>query len=148
MEEIKVAPKIRRINNLIKRKLDAGAGKAQLDRLTGLNGWVIGFIAHSDGPVYQRDLEKRFSVRGSTMSNIISLMEKKGLITRVAASDDARLKRIELTDRALELHREIETDLSKINSKIVEGITPRELELFFSVIEKMEQNLEREEKDD
>lgn len=48
-----------------------------------MNGWVIVYLAHnSDRDVFQRDLEERFNVRRSTVSNILSLMEKKGLIKR------------------------------------------------------------------
>ena len=92
--------------------------------------------------VFQRDLEKRFSCRRSTMSNVLSLMEKNGLIERVSVVQDARLKKIVLTDRAVELHRMITDEISDREKRMTEGISEKELECFFKVIDKIKTNLE------
>lgn len=147
MREKRVGPEIRCLGNLIKREHDASAVKAQLDRLTGLHGWVIGFLARAEGPVFQRDLEKRFSIRRSTVSNIVSLMEKNGFLTREAYEGDARLKQLVLTERAWEIHRIAEADMKRINDRITEGISKEELDMFYSTLQKMKDNLERKEHD-
>ena len=142
METKRVGPEIRRLNNLIKREAEKSAARAQLDSLTGLHGWVIGFIARQDGPVFQRDLEERFSVRRSTMSNILSLMEKNGLITRTQSNKDGRAKQITLTPRAVALDRFVRQDIDRLDAAITKGISAEELSAFFTTIEKIKNNLE------
>ncbi len=142
METKRVGPEIRRLNNLIKREAEKSAARAQLDSLTGLHGWVIGFIARQDGPVFQRDLEERFSVRRSTMSNILSLMEKNGLITRKQSNKDGRTKQITLTPRAVALDRFVRQDIDRLDAAITKGISAEELSAFFTTIEKIKTNLE------
>ncbi len=148
LEKRRIGPEIRRLNNLIKREVDSSSVKNQLDRLTGLHSWVIGHIARQTEPVFQRDLEKRFSVRRSTMSNIITLMEKNGLIIRQPYNGDARLKQIVLTDRAKELDKTAQKDMRRIDRLLTDGISTDELTAFFATIDKIKANLEKEEKYD
>lgn len=144
MEKRRIGPEIRRLNNLIKRELDSHAIKEQLDSMTGLHGWVIGHIAKSEAPIYQRDLEKRFSVRRSTMSNIISLMEKNGLIVRVPSKQDARLKELVLTEKARELDRIVRQDLEQFDKRLCDGISEEEKAAFLATLDKLKANLEKE----
>ena len=50
----------------------------------------------------QKDFEQQFNIRRSTASNILALIEKNGLIQRESVPYDARLKKIVLTDKAIE----------------------------------------------
>ena len=143
MEKRRVGPEMRKLNNLIKREVERSTARQQLESLTGLHGWVIGHIARQDGPVLQRDLEERFSVRRSTMSNILSLMEKNALIVRTPSKKDSRTKEITLTRRAWMIDRIIKTDLDRIEELITDGLTEGELDAFFSAVDKMKENLER-----
>lgn len=143
MEKRRVGPEMRKLNNLIKREVERSTARQQLESLTGLHGWVIGHIARQDGPVFQRDLEERFSVRRSTMSNILSLMEKNDLIVRTPSKKDSRTKEITLTRRAWMIDRIIKTDLDRIEELITDGLTEGELDAFFSAVDKMKENLER-----
>ncbi len=142
MEKKRIGPEIRRLNNLIKREAEKSAARAQLESLTGLHGWVIGHIARQQGPVLQHDLEKRFSVRRSTMSNILALMEKNGLITRTPSKQDGRAKQITLTPRAVAIDRIVRRDLDQLDSVLTAGISEAELSAFFETIEKIKANLE------
>ncbi|MDI3536722.1 MAG: hypothetical protein PWP30_1204, partial [Eubacteriaceae bacterium] len=67
--------------------------------ITGIQGWIIGYISRHQNSqdVFQRDIEKEFNVRRSTVSGILNTMEKKGLIIRQTVDFDARLKKITLT---------------------------------------------------
>lgn len=142
MEIRRIGPEIRRLNNLLKRETEKSAARAGLDGLTGLHGWVIGFIARQEGPVFQRDLEERFSVRRSTMSNILSLMEKNGLITRAPSKKDGRAKQITLTPRAVAIDRFVRQDIKRLEAVITKNISEEELKCFFSTIDKIKNNLE------
>ena len=42
---------------------------------------------------FQKDIEQRFAVGRSTVTNLIQLMEKKGFVKRESVKQDARLKK-------------------------------------------------------
>lgn len=104
---------------------------------------MIGFyiLEHENEPVYQRDLEKTFSIRRSTVSGILKTMEKNNLIKRISANNDARLKAVVLTNDAKKEFKEIECGFHKLNSLLVNGISDDELHTFFKVIDKMKENI-------
>ena len=143
MEENKPAGfVIRNLSRMLGRRLDGCAGRQYLDSLTGTNGRIIGYIAHnSHRDIYQKDIEEVFSVRRSTVSRVVSLMEQKGLIVRESVEGDARLKRLVLTDKAWEIHRSIEAELSGVEEQLVSGISAEEMSVFLSVADKMMKNL-------
>lgn len=142
MEQKTVSFEIRVLGNLIRREAAHSDIHRHVDALTGTNGWIIGFIAeHGDSDIFQRDLETRFSIRRSTASKILQLMEKKGLIERQSVAHDARLKKLVLTPKALELHKLATEEMQALESRLTHGLTKQELEGFFRVTEKLKQNL-------
>ena len=75
-----IPAQIRRVDNLIFRKLNR------------------------DTPVFQRDIEREFSITRSTVTNILQLMERKGYIERRSVPQDARLKQLVLTEEGICFH--------------------------------------------
>lgn len=133
---------IRTLNNLIKR--DVENSKVYRDeKPSGLHGWAIGyFYEHRNEDVFQRDFEEHFSIRRSTASNMLRLMEENGLIVRERVENDARLKRIVLTERAVTLHEKIMQDIEKREERLKKGLSEEELNTFFAVLDKIQANLE------
>lgn len=133
---------VRSLSNLIKRDVERSR-MFEFCQSTGLHGWAIGWFYDNRGKdIFQRDFEERFSIRRSTASKMLSLMEKNGLIERVSVEQDARLKKIVLCDRAVELHRKITAEINEREARMCRGIDEQELECFFSVIDKIKNNLE------
>ena len=91
--------------------------------------------------VFQRDIEKAFSISRSTVTVTLQLMEKNGLICRESVAQDARLKRIVLTQKAVDLHRQIEEDISGFEEMLAQGIPDEDQETFLRVAQKMRENL-------
>lgn len=133
---------LRTLSVLIRRHIDRSASRLEAE-MTGINGWVIVYLAHnSHRDVFQRDIEENFSVRRSTVSNILALMEKKELISRESVESDGRLKKITLTERGQNLVEMMERDRLETEHTLTQGISEDELSVFFSVTEKMRRNLE------
>ncbi len=43
--------------------------------------WTLGYLNdHADTEIYQKDIEQEFKVSRATASNMLQLMERKGLI--------------------------------------------------------------------
>ena len=138
--------RVRTLSVAIKRAVEAGKAKHQTEKCTGTHGWVIGYLYDNrDKNVYQRDIEKQFSVSRPTMTEILKLMEKNGLVERVRDDSDARLKKIKLTPLALEIHERHEINIEAFENKLREGITDNEMNIFFSVMEKIEANVNKAE---
>ena len=134
---------IRTLSILIKRYIDGSATKQYVDNLTGTHGWVIGYLYDNrDHDVYQRDLETQFSIRRSTATGILQLMEKNELILREPVESDARLKKLVLTPKALAVHEGVISRIRATEARITKDVTPEELEQFFAITAKFRRNLE------
>ena len=137
-----VGMQLRCLNNLIMRYMENSPVKKKMDRITGMNGWIIGYIAsHPDENIYQKDFEKRFSITRSTASKVLTLMEKKGLVIRQSVPQDARLKKIVLTPKALEVHEMVQQDAAHFEGILTKGFSKEEFELLLSYLERMKNNM-------
>ena len=133
---------IRTLNNYVKRFVQ-GTKPEEFAESTGVHGWAIRyFYENRDKDVFQRDFEARFSIRRSTATNMLKLMEKNGIIHRESVPYDARLKKIVLTDKAIEIHKNATKNIELIENTLKKGITEEELNSFYGVIDKIKANLE------
>ena len=133
---------IRTLNNLIKRDVEKSKSEI-LGNSTGVHGWAIGYLyENSDREIFQKDFETHFSIRRSTATKMLQLMEKNGLVIRVPVETDARMKKIVLTEKAIDIHKKIIKDIKDREKRLTQGVTKEELDVFFSVINKIKTNLE------
>ena len=134
---------IRNLSNLIRRDVEKHADKLECKPNKGVRGWAIDyFYENRDRDIFQKDFEEKFSIRRSTASNILKLMEKNGFITRESVESDARLKKIVLTEKAVRVHNSIAEDIEKREKKLTKGLTDEEIEAFFSIVQKLKTNIE------
>ncbi len=134
---------VRRLFNVIKRDIEASSEREGIEHIKGINGWAISYFYDNRGKeIFQRDFEERFSIRPSTASRMLKTMEQKGFIERVSVENDARLKKILLTNKAIENHERIIKSIEKREERLKKGISNGELETFFSVMKKLTANLE------
>ena len=115
------------IHNGLHRQMESDPVFQEMEGVTGKNGWIIGYLCHHQGePVYQKDLERAFNVTRSTASKVLTLMEKKGLICRKSVKEDARLKKIELTETALRMGEQMESSRIEMEQRLTRGFTEEE----------------------
>lgn len=136
---------IKSINNLIRRKLDVRFHEAGLQEVTGIQGPVIGYIyQHSkERDIFQKDIEKEFSIQRSTATVLLQNLEQKGLIVREAVDYDARLKKLLVTPRAVQLHCLIIELIDGFHEQLEDGISPQEKNEFLRILDKLKDNLNR-----
>ena len=126
---------IKTVHNLLKRDFDKLPIHDKFNNLTGVQKWVVAYLSEHEGQdVFQRDLEEEFSIRRSTATGILQLMEKNDLIIRQPVSYDARLKKLVLTKKASEIQNEIHKEIEKHDKKVREGITEEEVRSFFLML--------------
>ena len=137
--------RLRKLNNAIRRYLDHNSEiMRELDNLTCSNKWIIGYLfdAEEEGrDVFQRDLEQNFGITRSTVSKVLSLLEKKELIKRESVSHDARLRKLVLTEKSCELGREMRREAEEMERRLRSGFSPEEIALMCSFIQRMQDNL-------
>lgn len=133
---------IRTLNNLIKRYFEQHKPEEFKDS-TGVHGWAIRYFYENRGKdVFQRDFEARFSIRRSTATNMLKLMEKNGLIIREAVCYDARLKKIVLTEKAIAIHKKATQNIEIFENTLKKDLTQEEIDSFYKVLDKIKANLE------
>ena len=68
-----------------------------------MNGWIMRYLYENrKKDIFQKDIEKFFSIGRSTVTNIIQILEKKGYVRRESVEYDARLKKVILTEQGIE----------------------------------------------
>ncbi|WP_304969527.1 MarR family winged helix-turn-helix transcriptional regulator [Romboutsia ilealis] len=114
------------------------------NNLTVSQAYVIDFICMEgkEKDIFQKDLEKEFDLKRSSVSLMLNNMEKSGLIQRVPVAEDARLKKIILTEKAIMLNKSISNAINSIENKLSENITLEEINVFYKVLDKIRNNLE------
>lgn len=93
--------------------------------------------------IFQKDLEEEFNLRRSSATGILQLMEKNGYIERVPVEYDARLKKIVVLPKGLEASAAVDEDIRYVESKLQDGLTEEELEIFRRAAKKMLRNLQQ-----
>ena len=129
------------LSRQIKRKVDEAVSKYNV---TAVQCSFIEFIYKSrkSGNIYAKNIESKFNMRRATVAEILSLMEKNGLIERKSTREDARLKEITLTNKSMEIINSIAKEVKKVEKNLKKDLTEEELQSFMNILEKMSKNLE------
>ncbi|WP_294145143.1 MarR family winged helix-turn-helix transcriptional regulator [uncultured Clostridium sp.] len=132
---------IRVLSNLIYRRINQMSAQ-EGETLTANQDWVLHFLIQSQGrDIMQRDIEKEFSIRRSTASRTLQLMERNGYIRREPVSYDARLKKLVVTEKGTEARDRMIDRLNRFEAELQSGISPEELNQLTSTIRKLEENI-------
>ena len=139
-----VGYEVKTLENLITREIIATAKKEGYPTLTTVQIRIMRYLfINMDKEIYQKDIEKNFVVRRSTASGILDTMEKNGMLMRIPSDFDARSKRIVLTDKYISKVELLENLIEKFQDSLLEGISDNELNTFFTVTDKMKDNLNK-----
>lgn len=131
---------INRISHQLKRQM---LWPDEPGDLTILQKSILHFILFEtmQRDLYQKDLEKEFKVRRSTASENLRLLEKKGYLYRECAKEDARLKKIIPTEKAVCLRGQLLKSIERTEERIRQGIPEGDLKVFFRVLKQISANL-------
>lgn len=94
--------------------------------------------------IYQRDVEKNFSIRRSSVTSLLKKLEDKQYITRESVEGDARLKQIVLTPRALKLRKSVIQGSYDFEDKLLQNVSAADIEVWQKVTKQMIANLSEE----
>lgn len=133
---------LRSINNFLMRVTIQQGKKLNIDHCTMMHGWILGYLCHNNSrDIYQRDIEKEFSVTRSAVTAIVKNMENNGYIKRIEVEHDARLKKIVITEKGRQMHEIIVENLKYVDSQALRGVEPKDYDAFIRVASIIKDNL-------
>lgn len=143
-EDRKIGPEIHCTDLKLSRNLSAHVRKSGVDEVTMMHGWIIRYLYENrEQDIFQKDIEQRFAVGRSTVTNLIQLMEKKGFVKRESVKQDARLKKVILTEKGIASQESFEDIVEHIEEELSEGISEEELYIFYKVLDRINQNVKK-----
>ena len=137
-----IPAQIRRVDNLIFRRINQFARANGVEQATPMHGWIIEYLyRHRDEPVFQRDIEREFSITRSTVTNILQLMERKGYIRRLSVPQDARLKQLVLTEEGVLFHEKTMLSFHQTDDYVASLLTEEENAELLRLLNKLREAL-------
>ena len=148
MEEKKdVGKYLQMLSRQIKRRMDKSVSEYEI---TGKQVSILLYIYEESKKrdVYAKDIEVAFDMRRASVTGILQLMEKNGIIKREENNQDARLKKLILTTKAKEARNKLKKEIIQVEKILTKDISKKDLETFITIMQKMSFNLCQEEKEE
>ena len=128
--------------NVISNKLKRSADENLVhENMTIEQLQVLKMIHQKGGQVSQKDIEKEFGVRRSTVTSAMQILEKKGFISRTPSPDDARAKLVALTDSGKEKNERLINFIKVRDEKLLSALDENEKETLIKLLNKLLDNL-------
>ena len=131
--------------NVLSQKIKRRIGKVSLEYgISSIQAKILGYIyCNSENKdIFQKTIKEEFDIRRSSVTSVLTLMEKNNLIKRVSVREDARLKRLILTEKGIEIHKLVYKEIEEIETIISDTLKEDELEKFndnlLKLIEKLD----------
>lgn len=105
-------------------------------------GYVLLIIEKNGTPATR--VAPIMGMSSSSLSRLLKNMEDNGLIFKESNSADKRVVKVFLTEKGVELRREVKRVVLDFNSKIIEKVSPEELEIFFKVTQIIKDHVQDE----
>ncbi len=146
MEENKILDSFREMNILIKKKLFKIAKKnGNIKPPSPLQVKILIYLCeHKNEDVCLQNLVSHLKPSKVAISEAVIKLEKSGLITRTISRNDGRSKIIKITDKAISKIGVIKNDADILNDIIINRINKDDLEVFFRVMNSMQENLRKD----
>ena len=136
-----IGNKVRIVHNYIDKYFHSSWEKAGIEP-TRMQCATLHYLRrHKDEDVFQKDLEAAFSISGATVTNILKVMEKDGLITRIPVEKDARLKKLVMTEKGMQYDEVARTNVTRLETGMEKGFTEEEITRFREYLDRLTQNI-------
>ena len=80
---MRIGFRVKILANLIEKEIRASSAIEDMMKMTNMHGRIISFLhRNEDKDIYQRDIEQNFMISGPSVSEVLKLMKKNGLIEK------------------------------------------------------------------
>ncbi|NRT80406.1 MarR family winged helix-turn-helix transcriptional regulator [Clostridium beijerinckii] len=135
-KEVRIGKKMSMLSKRIHRRIDKEASQYGV---TGVQARILGFIYHKSDKkdIFQKDIEEELDIRRSSVTSVLQLMEKNGHIKRISVLEDARLKKIVLTEKGMEIQRNVYEFILRIEKSLRDELNEDEFNILISLIDRL-----------
>ena len=109
--------------------------------LTSIQSRVLGYLRMEENKgssVFQRDIEEVFRIKRSSVTSVLQTLEKKGLIRRESVPEDARVKKLLLTEKAKQMQEHTYHRLKTMEEEMKALFTDEEFEQFLEYMNRID----------
>ncbi len=149
VKELNVEKSLIVATNLLKRRMEHQIIEFSPndDQISASNAQIIGFlVANQELEIFQKTIEQAFSLRPSTVSANLRLMETKGFIKREFSKLDARKKKVIPTQKAIDFNDKLCKKGVEIEEEFKDIFSDDEYDQLKSLLLKLIINMEKKEK--
>ncbi|MBO5270320.1 MAG: MarR family transcriptional regulator [Clostridia bacterium] len=117
-------------------------------RITGLHPTqhrVLMYLSRKSEPCKQRELSEHFELTPAAVVQILDKLEAEGYVQRQTSETDNRCKHVLLTEKGIETAKQSSASFRKLDARLIGNISEAELEVFYSVLLQMQENMKEEE---
>jgi DNA-binding MarR family transcriptional regulator len=135
-DELRIGKKMIVFSNRLHRTI--GKEVAQFG-ITGVQSRILGFVCgeSKSKDIFQKDIEEELDIRRSSVTSVLQLMEKNGFIKRESSCDDARLKKIVITEKGIETNNKVFDIINEIEKSLNDELTEDERKMFINLIDRL-----------
>lgn len=91
--------------------------------------------------ITQRDIERKFSICPSTVTSMINTLERSGYLMREVDADDARVRKIRLTDKGHACEGFIYQTAQETEEQFLGVLDPEEREQFIRTLQRLSERV-------
>jgi Transcriptional regulators len=132
----------------VHRLYDAQGQKILDKENLAISYWYYLRVLAERGELNQLELSKRVGIASTTAVPALDHMEKRGLVQRIRDPKDRRKYYVSLKEEGRRLVDDILPEFTDIHSASLDGISSRDMRVFWKVAHQIEQNLIQMSKDD
>ena len=105
---------------------------------TSSQSGVLMYLALNESKyVYNKDIEKDFQIRPSSVTGLLERLERQDYIFRVPSVEDARLKSIKLTEKGRAIMHEVLEARQKLLTQLKGDIPDEDIRKFTAICDEM-----------
>jgi DNA-binding MarR family transcriptional regulator len=93
----------------------------------GNTQWYVLYLLANEGPINQRDLTRELEIERATLSAVISVLVRKGLIDQMPDPDDQRQKVLQITTAGRKLWATLPDPIGLITRVAFDGVDGAEI---------------------
>lgn len=105
--------------------------------------WTVLLNLSKQSIINQKNLAQLVKKDQPTLTRILDILQRKGLVERQVSTEDRRAFLIAITEKGSQHVKEIIPYIETVFSSILEGISEEELKVYKAVLRKMDENLEQ-----
>ena len=109
--------------------------------LTSIQSRILGHLRHAEEErrdVFQKEIEEVFRIKRSSVTSVLQTLEKKKLLVRECVPEDARLKKLVLTDEARRMQVCTYYALGNMEKEIRALFTEEEFQCFLDYMNRID----------